>query len=841
MNKIFLLFLSSLLTVGLTAQSLDSLEVYDYANTQEYEIGGITVSGAHFSDDNAIIGVSGLKVGAKIKIPGTNIPKAMKNLWKLRLFTDVQILQEKTIGDVIFLEIFVKERPRLSRHSYKNAKKSYHDDFNDEVNKFLLKGGIVTEDVKANAADAIEKYMRGKGYLDASVKVNEYPDTSRVNAVRLEFEVDRGERVKISEIRFTGNKDIKDKKLRKQFKNTKKKNRIFTSSKYIVSDFKEDKSALIAFYNKLGYRDARVVKDSIWRDKDGDIVLDINLNEGNQYYFRNITWKGNSIHDTITLNKILGIKKGDVYNNELLGTRLNYSEDGRDVSTLYMDDGYLSFRVDPTEVAVSGDSIDLELRIFEGPQFTIDKVIIKGNDRTHEHVVRRELRTLPGQKFSRTDIIRSQRQLMNLGYFNPESLGINTPVNPERGTVDIEYTVEERPSDQLELSAGWGGTGVIGTLGVSFNNFSMRNIFNKGAWKPVPMGDGQRLSIRAQTNGTFYQSYNLSFTEPWLGGKKPNSLTVSAFYNRLAYGYKEYNNLQSFDLFNFSAGIGTRLNWPDDNFIYNISANLQFINLTDYTYSSFLTDNGELVSNGNFNNFYLKQSLTRTTVNEPIFPREGSTVSLSLQTTLPYSLFNNKDYSTLSAEEKFKWLEYYKMRFDADWYVTLVDKLVLKASIKMGMLGAYNDELGTSPFERFKLGGDGINNRQFTFTGEDIISLRGYEVSDLENNDINGSSIATPLYDKFTVELRYPISLNPSSTIFVLAFAQGGNSWRNAKDFNPFDLKRSAGVGLRVYLPMFGMLGFDYGFGFDKERQYDATGKAKSIGKFSIILGFEPE
>lgn len=841
MNKIFLLFLSSLLTVGLTAQSLDSLEVYDYANTQEYEIGGITVSGAHFSDDNAIIGVSGLKVGAKIKIPGTNIPKAMKNLWKLRLFTDVQILQEKTIGDVIFLEIFVKERPRLSRHSYKNAKKSYHDDFNDEVNKFLLKGGIVTEDVKANAADAIEKYMRGKGYLDASVKVNEYPDTSRVNAVRLEFEVDRGERVKISEIRFTGNKDIKDKKLRKQFKNTKKKNRIFTSSKYIVSDFKEDKSALIAFYNKLGYRDARVVKDSIWRDKDGDIVLDINLNEGNQYYFRNITWKGNSIHDTITLNKILGIKKGDVYNNELLGTRLNYSEDGRDVSTLYMDDGYLSFRVDPTEVAVSGDSIDLELRIFEGPQFTIDKVIIKGNDRTHEHVVRRELRTLPGQKFSRTDIIRSQRQLMNLGYFNPESLGINTPVNPERGTVDIEYTVEERPSDQLELSAGWGGTGVIGTLGVSFNNFSMRNIFNKGAWKPVPMGDGQRLSIRAQTNGTFYQSYNLSFTEPWLGGKKPNSLTVSAFYNRLAYGYKEYNNLQSFDLFNFSAGIGTRLNWPDDNFIYNISANLQFINLTDYTYSSFLTDNGELVSNGNFNNFYLKQSLTRTTVNEPIFPREGSTVSLSLQTTLPYSLFNNKDYSTLSAEEKFKWLEYYKMRFDADWYVTLVDKLVLKASIKMGMLGAYNDELGTSPFERFKLGGDGINNRQFTFTGEDIISLRGYEVSDLENNDINGSSIATPLYDKFTVELRYPISLNPSSTIFVLAFAQGGNSWRNAKDFNPFDLKRSAGVGLRVYLPMFGMLGFDYGFGFDKERQYDATGKAESIGKFSIILGFEPE
>lgn len=830
------------LSAGVFAQTTDETPIYEYDEPTEFEIGGIKVTGAEYSDDNAVIGVSGLKVGDKIRVPGPDIPQAIKKLWKLRLFTDVQILKEKTIGDVIFLEILVVERPRLSKHSFKGVKKSKHDDLNDEVNKFVLKGGIVTENVKANAAEAIEKYFIGKGYLDAGVTVDEFKDTSRINAVGLTFNVDRGPRVKIADIIFDGNENMSPRKLRKQMKETKWKKRIFSSSKFIKHDYQGDKNSIIAHYNTIGYRDARILSDSMWRNDKGQLVLKLNIEEGNRYHFRNIAWKGNSIHDSEKLDQILGINSGDIYNQELLNNRLSFSQDGRDVSTLYMDDGYLFFQVDPVEVAIEGDSIDLEIRIFEGPQATIDKVVIKGNDRTHEHVIRRELRTLPGQKFSRTDIIRSQRQIMNLGYFNPETLGINTPVNPQRGTVDIEYSLEERPSDQLELSAGWGGyQGVIGTLGVSFNNFALRNMFKKNAWRPVPMGDGQRLSLRAQSNGRFYQSYNISFTEPWLGGKKPNSLTVGGYYNKITRGTKGLSTYGSFEILNGSVSLGTRLSWPDDNFVSSTAINIQTIKLNNY-FGGFTTDDGEYVSEGNFNNFSITQTLARTTVNDPIFPREGSTFSVSLQFTPPYSLFSDKNYGDLPAAERFKWLEYHKWRINADWYAPLGEKFVIKASMKFGFLGKYNSVLGTSPFERFQIGGDGINNQQFSFTGVDIISLRGYEITDLENNQLNGQSAATPLFDKFTVELRYPISLNPSSTIYVLAFAQGGNSWRSIRDFNPFDIKRSAGVGLRVFLPMFGLLGFDYGFGFDKDLETAVDGsKFKAAGKFSIILGFEPE
>lgn len=830
------------LSAGVFAQTTDETPIYEYDEPTEFEIGGIKVTGAEYSDDNAVIGVSGLKVGDKIRVPGPDIPQAIKKLWKLRLFTDVQILKEKTIGDVIFLEILVVERPRLSKHSFKGVKKSKHDDLNDEVNKFVLKGGIVTENVKANAAEAIEKYFIGKGYLDAGVTVDEFKDTSRINAVGLTFNVDRGPRVKIADIIFDGNENMSPRKLRKQMKETKWKKRIFSSSKFIKHDYQGDKNSIITHYNTIGYRDARILSDSMWRNDKGQLVLKLNIEEGNRYHFRNIAWKGNSIHDSEKLDQILGINSGDIYNQELLNNRLSFSQDGRDVSTLYMDDGYLFFQVDPVEVAIEGDSIDLEIRIFEGPQATIDKVVIKGNDRTHEHVIRRELRTLPGQKFSRTDIIRSQRQIMNLGYFNPETLGINTPVNPQRGTVDIEYSLEERPSDQLELSAGWGGyQGVIGTLGVSFNNFALRNMFKKNAWRPVPMGDGQRLSLRAQSNGRFYQSYNISFTEPWLGGKKPNSLTVGGYYNKITRGTKGLSTYGSFEILNGSVSLGTRLSWPDDNFVSSTAINIQTIKLNNY-FGGFTTDDGEYVSEGNFNNFSITQTLARTTVNDPIFPREGSTFSVSLQFTPPYSLFSDKNYGDLPAAERFKWLEYHKWRINADWYAPLGEKFVIKASMKFGFLGKYNSVLGTSPFERFQIGGDGINNQQFSFTGVDIISLRGYEITDLENNQLNGQSAATPLFDKFTVELRYPISLNPSSTIYVLAFAQGGNSWRSIRDFNPFDIKRSAGVGLRVFLPMFGLLGFDYGFGFDKDLETAVDGsKFKAAGKFSIILGFEPE
>jgi outer membrane protein insertion porin family len=852
MNKLFsfLLLLASpfIFSNSLTAQSeTDTIPILDYSKARDYELGGVTVTGAKYSDANAIISIAGFRVGDRIRIPGGDIPRALKSLWKLSLFTDVQIYKEKTIGDVIFLEIAVQERPRLTSHSYKGVKKGSHDDLNEQVNKHLIKGGIVTESIKANAAFSIKKYFIEKGFYDVAVVVEEVPDTTRINSVRLVFDVDRGKKVKIQDITFSGNTHIKSSKLRNLMKETRRKKRLLSGSKLIRTDYEVDKKKLIEHYNKNGFRDALILNDSIWREKDGELMIHISLNEGNRYYFRNITWKGNSIYDTQTLSNVLGINKGDVYNSELLDTRLKFSQDGRDVSSLYMDNGYLFFSVDPVEVAVTEDSIDLELRIFEGPQATIDKVVIKGNDRTHEHVIRRELFTVPGEKFSRSDIIRSQRQIINLGYFNPENLGINTPVNPQRGTVDIEYTVEEKPSDQLELSAGWGGRGrgVIGTLGVAFNNFSARNIFNKGTWSPLPQGDGQRLSLRAQTNGRFYQSYNMSFTEPWLGGKKPNSLTVAGYMSILTNGYNKNSDLFG-KLTNagVTVSLGTRLKFPDDNFVSSTALNLQNISLNNYIFSSrglFRTDRGETVTEGDFRNFSVTQTIARTTINNPIFPQEGSRVSLSVQLTPPYSLFSNRDNRTAPPEERFKFLEYHKWKVNAEWYQTLVGKLVVKAEAKFGFMGAYNSDVGISPFERFQLGGDGLNNQQFGFfTGTEIISMRGYQSTEIENNRFNQNNPndlnATPLYQKITIELRYPLSLNPSSTIYLHTFAQGGNAWKRSRDYNPFDMKRSVGAGLRVFLPMFGVLGFDYGIGFDKPGS-----TLSELARFNIVLGFEPE
>ncbi len=825
------------------SQTNDSIPVVKYGDPKDYEIGGIKVVGANFSDDNAIIAIAGLKVGDKIRIPGEDIFKAIKALWKLRLFTDIQIFQEKTIGDVIFLEVVVEERPRLSRHSFKGVKKSQHDDLNDEVNKYLLKGGIVTENVKTNAINAIKGYYKEKGFLDVHVIATEVPDEKMVNSVRIEFDVDKKDRVKIQNIEFVGNENVKRRKLLKKMESTHKKSKLFSKSKLIREDFEADLDLVIAYYNTIGFRDARIINDSVWREEDGDLRLKINLYEGNRYFFRDISWKGNSIYKSETLSQVLGIERGDVYNQELLETRLSFSMDGRDVSTLYMDNGYLFFQVDPIETSIVDDSIDLEIRIFEGPQATIDRVVIKGNDRTHEHVIRRELRTKPGQKFSRSDIIRSQREIINLGYFNPEALGINTPVNPQRGTVDIEYTVEEKPSDQLELSAGWAGAGrgVIGTLGVSFNNFSLRNIFNKESWSPLPQGDGQRLSLRAQTNGKFYQSYNLSFTEPWLGGKKPNSFTFSGFYNKFAFGEKEFSNYQKFEIYGGSVTLGTRLKFPDDNFISQTTLTLQTLSLQNWSRGLFITDEGVVVTDGNYYNFNVKQTITRSTINDPLFPKSGSRFTLSMQLTPPYSQFEDKDYSDLPVQEKFKFLEYHKWRFTAEWYTQVFGKFVLKVGAKIGMIGDYNPDIGISPFERFQLGGDGFANQQFGgYTGVDLISLRGYNVEDIAANSYRGSVVATPLFNKYTMELRYPVSLNPSSTIYVLTFLEGGNAYRSFRDYDPFDVYRVAGAGLRVFLPMFGTLGFDYGLGFDKPK-FPNNNVFQNYGRFSIILGFEPE
>ncbi|MEN0004211.1 MAG: outer membrane protein assembly factor BamA [Bacteroidota bacterium] len=823
------------------SQNIDSVAIQSYADPKDFEIGGITVIGANFSDDNAIIGVSGLQVGDKVRIPGPDIQRAIKALWRLRLFTDVQILKEKTIGGIIFLVIQVKERPRLSRHSYANVKKSYHDDLNDAINRYLLKGGIVTENIKVNAREAIEDFFIGKGYLDVDVQVQEIPDSTRINSVRLVFEVNRKNKVKIQDITFSGNAALSAKHLRKTMDNTKRRRKWFSSSKLIQDDFAYDKERIIAYYNTIGFRDATIKKDSIWREPDGDLRIHLDIEEGQRYYFGDIAWKGNSIYDTQSLTEVLGISKGEVYNQEVLETRLRFSQNGRDISTLYMDNGYLFFQVDPIEVAINEDSIDLEIRLVEGPQATIDRVRIVGNDRTNEYVIRRELRTKPGQKFSRSDIIRSQRQIMNLGYFNPESLGIDTPVNPQRGTVDVEYVVEEKVSDQFELSAGWGGNqGVIGTIGVTFNNFSLRNIFKKEAWRPLPTGDGQRLSLRAQSNGAAFQSYNISLTEPWLGGKKPKSLTVAGFYNRFRGISSETGDLGSLAILQGSVSLGTRLSWPDDNFISTTSINFQQLRLDDWAVSNQFVDNsGNPITNGNYNNFSIKQTIARSTIDDPIFPKSGSKISLSLQITPPYSLFESKNYNEVTAQEKYRWLEYHKWRFDAEWYTPLAGDLILRARAKVGMLGSYNSQLGIIPFERFSLGGDGINNQQAGFAGFDPISLRGYGIEDIQANYAPNSNVqvGAPIFNKFTLEVRYPLSLNPSSTIYVLGFVEGGNAWSSFRDYNPFELQRSAGLGMRVFLPMFGTLGFDYGIGFDKAGERSLN----NLGRFNIVLGFEPE
>jgi len=840
----FLLAVVILVPFSASAQTPDTiLPALDYSQQKEYEIGGVRVSGVQYADANTLISLSGLRVGNKVRVPGTDFANAVHTLWNLKLFTDVKINQERTVGDKIFLEIALKELPRYTRHTFVGVKKSKHEDLNGIINKFLQKGTILTDNVKATIVHELEDYFIEKGNLNARVKINSFPDERATNATRLEFVITPGIKVKIKDIQFVGNSSVKSQVLRKKMKETHQKNRIFKKSKLVQELYEEDKRKIETYYNNLGFRDARVVKDSLWRTPKGLLMIQMTIEEGNRYYFRNIRWKGNTLYETKYLDQVLGLKKGDVFNKTLLDTRLSFSQDGRDISSLYLDNGYLFFRVDPVETAIENDSIDLELRIYEGPKATIDRVIIKGNDRTHEHIIRRELYTRPGDKFSRADIIRSQREIVNLGYFNPEKLGINTPVNADRGTVDVEYTVEEKPSDQLELSAGYQPAtayskgGVIGTLGVTFNNFSIRNIKDKSTWSPLPQGDGQRLSIRGQTSGDRYQSYNISFTEPWMGGKKPNSLTVAGFYNRFSSGFSGSESFQRLSILQGTVGLGTRLKWPDDNFVFRADADIQNLSLDNAISYGFVDDLGRRVTDGIYHNYSLGLTLARNSINDPIFPKQGSLISVKLNATPPYSWFKDGSfYNTAPVEEVYKYIEYLKWRVDAEWYTNLVGKLVLKTSAKIGILTKWSEKTSLSPFERFELGGDGLNNQNFGLNARDIISLRGYTSSDIMARFPGGAGV----FNKYTVELRYPISLNPQSTIFITAFAQGGNAWATLRDFNPFDIKRSVGMGLRVFLPMFGTLGFDYGIGIDKPALYPSR-KISDYARFSIILGFEPD
>jgi outer membrane protein insertion porin family len=879
-------------------QDLDTLPVIDYGKEQTFEIGKIDVVGAEYSDDNALIGVSGLKVGDVIRIPGRHLPDAIRSIYQLSLFTQVDIVATQIVGDVAFLEIRVKERPRYLSHTFKGVKEGIHEDLTAIVERHIRRNSILTENSKRNLSKGLKTYFEDKGYLDAEITILEEPFPKRPNAVRLIFDIDRKKRVKVGDIIFNDNastnlahlnKKLKDGKLRKKFKNTKRKRKFLAKSKYVKADYEEDKKAMMAYYNTLGLRDAEIASDSVYRNEKGDIIIVINMDEGRQYYFRNITWEGNTIYPDVTLATVLGIQKGDVYNPELLDKQLRFSQDSRDVSSLYMDEGYLFFNIDPIQVAIVGDSVDLEMRIYEGPQATIDKVVINGNDRTHEHVIRRTLRTNPGEKFSRTQLIRSQREIIALGYFDPEQLGMNTPVNQQRGTVDIEYDLVERPSDQLELSAGYNGSaGLLGTIGVTFNNFSTRRMFEKGAWRPVPMGDGQKLSLRGQSNGSFFRSVNFSFTEPWFGGKKPNSLSVGGFYTTQALLTTQkqsplYSELRAIAGY---VGLGKRLKFPDDYFYFNSNVYLQNYKLLQNVIEpsssqSTFRFKGNPIYSGSFNNFYVSLTVGRSSINEPLFPTRGSKFSLTAQLTPPYSLFKEDNFWKLndaqSAEviafenmqrdnfgvpgdldeageravlfnaetaKRFNYLEYHKWRFDAEWYNQLVGKLVLRSAVKLGFLGYYDKNIGVSPFERYQLGGDGLSNQNAGIQGIDQVRLRGYEISDV--SDRTGDGIPDDvenavIFNKYEFELRYPISTNPNSTIYALSFLEGGNSWTSFSDYQPFDLRRSAGLGLRVFLPVFGLIGFDYGWGFDKPYLDNTSAGAGKYAKFGLIIGFEPD
>ncbi|MCB0478622.1 MAG: outer membrane protein assembly factor BamA [Crocinitomicaceae bacterium] len=805
MNRFFYIFILLLLAFPSFGQVNIGNDQGTYLSPTEYELGPVRVEGAPSYDPNALVLIAGLRTGDKVMVPGDTWTRAIQNLWDQKIFSNVEIYIEKVIGNVIFPVIKVTTRPRLDHYTYTPLSTIKNSDTKKLRDIFdLYHGKYVTESLIDVTKKHIKDYFADKGYLDCKVDIKVLDDTTKDNFKVFEIDIQKGRKVVISKINIFGNESIKPMKLRKAMKDTKMANlwNIFNKSRFYKSNYEKDKGLMIGKFNEIGLRDARVVKDSIYRNSKG-IVIDIYVEEGDKYYFGDITWVGNARYTDGFLDTVLGIKNGDIYNKALLDQRLFMSQDGRDITSLYMDFGYLFFRVEPVEIKVEDHKIYYEMRISEGKQARIRNIIIKGNTKTNDHVVLREIRTKPGDLFNRNDIIRTQRELAQLGFFDPEQFNVNPIPNPQNGTVDIEYTVVEKSSDQIELSGGWGGGRLIGTLGLSFNNFSLKNMFKKGAWSPLPTGDGQKLSIRGQTNGKFYQSYNFSFTEPWLGGKKPNSFTFSLFHSLNGNGEKRSSpTYQGVGITGVAVGLGKRLKWPDDYFSDYWELNYQYYDLNNYS--------GVFAfANGYSNNISLKYVITRSSVDQPIYPRSGSRFVFTAKATLPYSLFDGRDdYADLSSQDLNKYAEYFKLKFTAEWFLPLTPdrKLVLYPKFGFGFLGYYNKDKGISSFERFYFGGSGLTG--FQLDGREIIALRGYGDQSIS------SPLGDPIIAKLSVELRYPISLNPQATIYVLAFAEAGNTWPSFKQFAPFDLKYSAGLGARIYLPMFGLLGVDYGFGF---------------------------
>lgn len=782
-------------------------QISGYLPGKKYEIGGIQISGSENLDKQVITLISGLTVGDEITVPGDETTKAIENLWRQKLFDDIGIFVTEVKGDLIFLEIRLKELPKLSKYGIRGLKKAKRDNLRDELD--LSSGVIVTENLVVNTRNKARDFFVKDGYLNAEVEVRKRMDTTRTNSVILDILVDRGERVKISDINFIGNDQLEDKKLRKAMDETKRSRiwNLFKSSKLIAEDFKADKKLIIEKYNEEGFRDARIIKDSVYKTDDDRVAIDVYVEEGSKFYFGDISWLGNSKYSSEVLSEVLKIKKGDVYDASYLNQRLFADPAGNEVASLYLDNGYLFFYMNPVEVRVENDTIDLEIRIQEGRQATINKVTVVGNDRTNDHVILRELRTKPGELFRRSDIQRSMRELQQLGFFDPQKLDVKPTPDAETGTVDIEYVVAEQSTSQLELQGGWGAGRIVGTLGLNFNNFSASNIFKKGAWQPLPAGDGQTINLRAQSNGLFFQSYNASFTEPWLGGKKPNSLTVSIYHNiqNLTGLPSSDPNYSGLSITGATVGLGRRLKWPDDYFTFYQAIDFQRYRLRDFPLA------GINFNDGRVNNINYKATFGRNSVDFPIYPRKGNLFNFSLELTPPWSLINGRDYSDLTINERYEFLEYYKIKLNSSWFTEILPKTVIKAAGEFGFLGTYNQELGLPPFERFFVGGDGLQN--FVLDGREIIGLRGYP-----NNSIVPTSVANQggaLYNKFTLELRYLITENPSAQIFTLSFLEAGNNFDQFENFEPFNLKRSAGFGVRIFMPMFGLLGVDFGYGFD--------------------------
>ncbi len=792
-----------------------SLADVNFRKVNTYVLGGISVKGNQQFTEQSITIFSELVVGQPIKIPGDKLTSAIKKLWNSKLFSNVEVYVSKIVENTVYLEFEVQELSKLSNVTIEGVKKSKGEELIKDTE--FKKGAMLTENLVTTTKNYIKKKYIDKGFLKTKVTINTKIDTTGNNAQKALIVVDKGSKIKIKNLRFHGNDKFSDKRLKKALKKTKQKNvlRFYKASKYIEEEYEKDLERLVEKYREKGFRDAQILKDSISWNDDNTINLDVTVNEGKKYYFGDIEYLGNTVYSDTILKQFLGLSKGDVYNGKLLNERIkgDGTPDSQDITNFYLNNGYLFSSVIPVETKVENDTIDIQIRIREDEPATIRKITLVGNEVTNDYVLLREMRTMPGSLFSRQDIIRTIREVGQMPFIDAESIVPDVQPNYGDKTVDIEYSVVEKGASQIELQGGFGGNTFIGTIGLSFSNFSIKNIFKGKEYRPVPRGDGQSVSLRAQAS-RFSNSYSVSFTEPWFGGKKPKSLSFSV-YSSTQFGYDftssrgSVDKSQKLNIIGASLGISQRLKWPDDYFTLSTSLSYQRYTLKNYNIGgAFSFANG----NGTSNNLSLNVNFGRNSAgHNPVFPTLGSTFNVGAKLTAPYSLFNNKDYATIGSEERLKWIEYYKFNFTGKWYNALMGKpqheLVLMSNIEFGFLGAYDNKVGISPFERFHLGGDGLSTGRFD--GSQTVGLRGYENNSLSS--IEGGTI----YNKVALELRYPITLKPSASIYILAFVEGGNAYDKFENYEPFKLKRSAGVGLRIFMPAFGLLGIDFGHGFD--------------------------